>query len=874
MSEAPPPIDPPYAGGTVPVGTDYFTVRAFDRFGTTYYYVDQRLCGVTYGTSPALTKADMASSYAQWSQSLNNCHVFSPRDDLPGGVGGPLAGSNGPDGEPSSTPPPDRPQPEGSPCTSQVFLILAGLPITGPVLAGNGKLGDPGYFPPSNGMQAPVRVYRLSWPENASGTGLDYSVPPLRFLLYDKTTPGNLAPDAAGLPSTAGSSFTTYEVEALPIDGYRTPPRGRYGSGCGVVGYALRYTPAPGPGLLKSPVRVSLSEDSSGLFQDNRVQIDYLEQSSISLHTPYRIGTETAPDTGLTAFEFISSSLDRSAGLVTYSGQTLLGRLANEYPFPAGYFEKPPPTGYSPKDALEGLLRAMRGPEAAAVRPWIGWEELPQLYLRGASGPILPTLDALVIEKPSKVPGPSAQDVLKQFFEPFSGYGFRVSRKGRLQVTVPPWHPARDAVLRVTQAQVSNLAAKDFTLLLDTPNPRVTFSKYVQDLGGAVQPGVTEATPILTSTPTEVFPLDGQLTCRASYDAASKSVKIHMENAGVQFSLSVVGHDSTPRPVDATLTDTDLGQGGTEVLDESNIANVCTATSQGYVFQTGPALQPASARLGDHYPAVGLDVTGAAWPVIDGAAIGGESLSITVHTVAWAVPGAFGGPRELVTPDRVVSLPLREGASVTARYSLEYSAFSHGDVEITFRWRKEGGVQVSVKKTFESAPTHYDWQFTLSATSLVFGKSSVSLSSTYGESDTDLAGLSSSKDKYGRRETTLSTGVYQVSLGVLQSMARAVVQDRMYPRAVYTYPLVAPYALRPEHKYVQISNLTGTVTAWNYTEGHTPQQSQSSMSVNFAVLHNLASDPITLPDGSTLIRATERRYARARWGYSRTPAQE
>lgn len=766
--------------------------------------------------------------------------------------------SSGPEPEPTLEPDPRG----GGPDSPPVATGSGPAPAMGP--AGVVLLRFIGLPIPSDGTgaQAPVTVWAVQ-------SSSDRIQPPTR------TAVATLNPATEGdhLPSVLN---VHYEVEAQPVAGLRVPPRVSYLGTGGTQVITLSYAPTAGPGLLRDPVRVQLGEDASGIFIDSQVTVDYLEHSTVALHTPYRIGTETAPVPGVMAFQFVSSSRDRNTGLVTYMGQTLLGRLNDEYPFPDGY-SAVQAGGYTPRQALETLLYAMRQythPDTGAVitREWLGWEALPELYLRGAAGPLLATIDALVIEKPDEAPGESAQSILRRFFEPFAGYGFRVSQWNRLEVTVPSWQPQAAVTTTLTHAQVTGATSPvRRTLALISTDPRATVTLRLQDADGAVTGG-TETTLALTATPQDGAPGNTFVGVQVSHDGTQVILDV-TNYANALFVLSVVAYDGLPRPVDVTLLDDDLAPGGTEVIDESGIVNVATVTSQGYVFETGEALPAASVRItangaAPHYEPSGTDVLGAQWTPAEGVTVGGPQLSVTVSARAWASP-FLGTPRELTGTAQTLTLPRQDGASVSATFDYAYSAFSSSAMRVVFTYRTGaagGWVDVVPTVLHATSPTQYSWIAEFTADGQTFQQSSTKVTATYGEDGTGLAGLPASRAAYGRRPLTVDTGVFQVSQAVALSMARAIVQERLNPREVLTLPLAAPYRLGPHQRYVQAGARVGTLQSWQYAEGHTPQQSSSSLTVTLAVERTLALDPVSLPGGGTLTRATERRYGRARWG--------
>ncbi|GGN32235.1 hypothetical protein [Deinococcus daejeonensis] len=682
-----------------------------------------------------------------------------------GGVGGPWSGGlggDGPDGGPGPPPPTPRP---GDGCEGMTYLVLSGLPVTTAISKAVFGEGGKLVAPPSNGMEAHAKLWTLLYAQNAEGTGLDFSQPPTRQLQWDRP----LTPDGTVLWSGAGIQWSLMlELELLPVtvDGVRYEPVHRYHSvptGCMDVGLPVAYRVQPGPGLLKDPVRVQLGEDQSGLFRDNRVSLTYVDGAPVTLSTPYRIGLETDPGKGVMSFELSSRRLDTTSGLVDWTGETILGRLARVHPFRDGFYQLGP---FTPKAALDVLLNAIR-----VKADWLGWEDLPEFYLRGDQGRIPVTLDALAIEPAQDGPGPSAQDVLRQFFEPFGGYGFRVSRWGRLEVITPPW-------------------------AADGP-----------------------VTPVLT------------------------------------------------------LTDADLINGEAVVLDETQVVNVCTVVSQGYVFQAGQVLPAASVRIGTHYEPVGADVLSVLWQPAEGVQAGGSSLSIDVHARAWADTGFIGPDEERDGGTQTLTLPMTPGASVTATFTVNYSAFSSSQASVTFTVVDVTGglgVRVTRRLIHATSPTTYSWLFDFTAAGQTFGRSQTRVVATYGEGEAG-ADVAASRSAYGRREVTLDTGVYQVDVTTAMSMARAVVMDRLNPREVLTLPQAPPYPVRPEHvgRLVDAPGARGIVTGWSYTEQHTPQQSQSNSQFTLSVEQRLALQPVTLPDGTTLTRTSERRYHRARWGAAR-----
>ena len=195
-------------------------------------------------------------------------------------------------------------------------------------------------------------------------------------------------------------------------------------------------------GLLLDPVKIRLSEDSTGVFVDNAAEVTYMPSQPVRLQTLYSVGTEL-DTTGVTTVEFVRRVVGAD-GLVTLTGQTILSKLDGIHPFSDGLFVPGP---FTPTQALKLLLDKLK-----ALEPWFDYETpLPEIRL--PDGGSTPSLAALVIDKTAAgQTGPSARAVLTSIFEPF-GYSFRVSARGRLQVVEPDW-ASPDPVVTLGAADV------------------------------------------------------------------------------------------------------------------------------------------------------------------------------------------------------------------------------------------------------------------------------------------------------------------------------------------------------------------------------------------------------------------------------------
>ncbi|MEI3783848.1 hypothetical protein U9R89_22325, partial [Pectobacterium brasiliense] len=701
-------------------------------------------------------------------------------------------------------------------------------------------------------MEAHAKLWTLQYPENEAGTGLDFSQPPSRYMQWDRP----LTPDGTVLWSGVGSQGSLIlELELLPVtvSGVQYVPVRRYHpvpTGCGDSGLPVAYRVQPGPGLLKDPVRVQLGEDQSGLFRDNRIGLTYLDGAPVTLSTPYRIGLETAPGEGVMSFELSSRRLDTTTGLVDWSGETILGRLSREYPFPGGVFDAAGGP-FTPRQALERLLYAMRQPDAnkPVLREWLGWEDLPELYLRSEYGPILPLLEGLIVEEPQDGPGPSAQEVLRMFFEPFGEYAFRTSEWGRLQVVPPPWAPKQAATVTVRHtgptlpnppAVGSSPAAPALTRLTWT----VTSS---EDTGATLPSGRTDLTADwqVLAEKTDEAEATELIAYRLRARLNAGNVELELTDSGnntnrVMRATGVLTDPAETHPPVLILNDLDLEPGGTRVLDESDIVNTCTVTSQGYTWADGQQVIPPQTfnhggipEANPEAPAATLK-SGELIPVGEGMIVAGGTLTLSIGLEGDAPDAFSGGRKGYGIPEPVqVSLPAVHGASTTLRIDAGAAwSLVMASVELTITFLSppgsRGGLKVDVNRVWGN---DVRWAITVSATGTAYAKSNNKIVGTYGEKDEhQTADLTASRSTYGRRERTLDTGVYQVNQATALSMARAVVQEHLNPREVLTLSQAPPYPVRPEHvgRLVDLPGARGVVTGWSYDEQHTPQQSQSS----------------------------------------------
>src|SRR5690606_22151038 len=65
-------------------------------------------------------------------------------------------------------------------------------------------------------------------------------------------------------------------------------------------------------------------------------------------------------------------------------------------------------------------------------------EPIPEFYFRTTQGAFTPNLDAFVIEPDPESPQ-SLYEILREVFEPFTGYRFRANAGNQLTVAAPAW---------------------------------------------------------------------------------------------------------------------------------------------------------------------------------------------------------------------------------------------------------------------------------------------------------------------------------------------------------------------------------------------------------------------------------------------------
>lgn len=183
---------------------------------------------------------------------------------------------------------------------------------------------------------------------------------------------------------------------------------------------------------LSAPVRVHLSESLTGVFADAQIEVTHLpvDAATVEVGDLRSIDTDLAPEVPWYTWR-VNSRADQ-AGLVTLTGETLLGRLARTHPREALILIAGQDGVPNPLDLRECLRRFLQYYQVPFV------DDLPAFSLRTGDSILTLTVPAFVIQ-PNQESPESLLDWIERFFAPFRGYGFRADSQDRLVVTPPAW---------------------------------------------------------------------------------------------------------------------------------------------------------------------------------------------------------------------------------------------------------------------------------------------------------------------------------------------------------------------------------------------------------------------------------------------------
>lgn len=605
---------------------------------------------------------------------------------------------------------------------------------------------------------------------------------------------------------------------------------------------------------LSAPVRVHLSESLTGVFADAQIEVTHLpvDAATVEVGDLRSIDTDLAPDVPWYTWR-VNSRADQG-GLVTLTGETLLGRLARTHPREALIIV----AGQDGVPAQLDLREALRRFLAYYGVPFN--PDLPPFFLRAGDEVVVPTPPAFAIQ-PNQESPESILDWLDKFFAPFRGYAFRADGDDRLVVTPPAWVDTmglRLAVYRRRQP-LDRVPARDVARA-----PWSTARAPVVEWSGQV-----DGAPVSGSLPDPLVFNGLDVVTIAGVD-----VRLTWSSAGVQamvwpisnpdlslgslYSITFVFRPATAAGDGETVTllPADLAPDATVTVDAERVVNQAVVRVQAIDWQAGQQVMQAAALVlrspqqlmagafGNNIPygpmsdalatpSGFLELANSAaqsgawfWPA-DGAVVmqPGGQINVAFEVEEWAEQW------------RMPSAPHAAAASVNS-YS-DSAALPASGVEVKLfdfqfpaqtsvpsytargsvygRWR--GGSEPGIEVRVGNSPRFAEWGFLwegiggqtvyflwgfilkLNGTGTTFTTGATTVH-RFGyaqdagswEGGADVPGLSESQAAYPSRslEVTLP---YPVSEADALAIARGIVEENLHPRAVHQLTLV-PSAAR------------------------------------------------------------------------------
>ena len=633
---------------------------------------------------------------------------------------------------------------------------------------------------------------------------------------------------------------------------------------------------------LDAPVRVHLSERLDGIFTDAQLEVTFLPNVDLPLGETYRIGDEITPERDLYTFRIVDKT--EAGGLITYIGETLIGDLARIYPRESlalipGQGGVPDPL--TPAAALRTLLDTYSVPYA---------EPIPEFYFHTSHGPFTPQLDAFVIE-PDPESRKSLYEILREVFQPFTGYRFRPSAANVLTVAPPPWVLELGLQMSTFNFGIGNLiqATSDSVAWPYAEAPTVTLRSAWGD-----------ATIILDAdTPTQV--ILGPTTNTLEWDTTADVVTLSTSTSETTWSVTA----TVKQPSEAllVLSQADLAPDGESRISTDPIVNRAEVTVQELEFTPDVEVMEPSAFIlrGEAWrtPDAWRYLIGAGTAVPAGVPAGfrelaveeanratlfwplatalvtqpGSSINVQLqveeHRDVWAASGS-PVPQfqtvELNHSDTVtVDLPVdgEEHLLYTCRYE-KYGIGVNNDFASGKIWgRFQGGDSPGVILRIEQDPSMSGWTlvggqayFTytvyarLNGTGTVFQRVGEKTTARFGytqdgdawEGGAIVPGLAESQALYGLRELRVDSGIYQLPPATALRLARAIVEENLDPRRAWTLNVIPNgiegYRVQPDHlgRAVQLpSGEIGRVTGWTYDEIHAPASDQTRLTIDVEV---------------------------------------
>lgn len=605
---------------------------------------------------------------------------------------------------------------------------------------------------------------------------------------------------------------------------------------------------------LSAPVRVHLSESLTGVFADAQIEVTHLpvDAATVQVGDLRSIDTDVTPEAPWYTWR-VSSRADQ-AGLVTLTGETLLGRLARTHPREALILVAGEDGVPDPLDLRECLRRFLTYYGVPFV------DDIPPFFLRAGDEVVVPTPPAFAIQ-PNQENPESVLDWLDKFFAPFRGYAFRADGDDRLVVTPPAWVDTMGLRLTVYRRR----QPPDRFPIRDTVSaPWSTTRAPLVEWEGQV-----DGAPVSGSLPDpleynvlEVVTIAG-VTVRLTWDSIGVQAMVYPPGqidltVGSLYSLTFVFRPAAAEGDGETITllPADLAPDATVTIDAERVINQAVVRVQAINWQTGQQIMQAAALVlrspkqlmagafGNNVeygpmqadletPDNFFELANAAaesgtwfWPADDDVVMQpGGQITVAYDVEEWAEqwrtpsgPHAAGAAVNTYSDSAALpasgvevklfdfQFPAQTSVpSYTARGSV-YGRWRAGDesgielrvgnsprfAEFGFLWEGLGGQTVYFLWGFILKLNGTGTTFTTGATSVHrFGYAQ---DAGAWEGGADVPGLSESQAAYPSRSLEV-TVPYPVSEADAFKIARGMVEENLHPRAVHQLTL-APSAAR------------------------------------------------------------------------------
>lgn len=345
---------------------------------------------------------------------------------------------------------------------------------------------------------------------------------------------------------------------------------------------------------LSAPVRVHLSESLTGVFADAQIEVTHLpvDAATVEVGDLRSIDTDIVPDVPWYTWR-VASRTDQ-AGLVSLTGETLLGRLARTRPRESFIIIAGEGGVPNPLDLRECLRRFLTY-YGVPFDP-----DLPAFVLRAGDDNVVPTVAAFAIQ-PNQEEPESILDWLDRFFAPFRGYAFRADGDDRLIVTPPAWVDTVGLRLTIYTRLIAGgfpvRRASAFAPWSSSRQPTVELVGTVD--GTAYQHQLSD--PLEPDTPVDV-PL-GALTVRIEWDATEGRVLAYqwptpvlMQTAPLYTVTVVLRPDGTDGQA-LELLEVDLRPEATTTIDAERVYNQAIVRVQDLDWQGSQQVMQAGALV-------------------------------------------------------------------------------------------------------------------------------------------------------------------------------------------------------------------------------------------------------------------------------------